>query len=730
MSSIDVSRLPQEVRDTIELKEGTDPTFNRFVDYDYTDIFWTMLAERADPGTEHSFIGSIFGTQGCHCGGTKITTKRGLVDIEKIVVGDEVWTRGGWKRCIPIHQGVKKTMKIILHNKQEFRMTLDHVMEVKRGWIAAKDIVCGDVFVSGSIQWSNEWNEDSERAAVVAMLLADGHLDMDVVGQKYDYERVSERVMKNIPKERHEWVRKRVRFYNSDDSLRRFMCDMLRKHFCATATGEYNDYGTVSTKVVCIQNERVCDALVNVGVLVGKKSNIVEIPEWIQKNDAAMNGFLAGYFACDGSFYAKGVEISTTSQQMAIQLQSWLQSRGCIVTVVICKKGDNHSDVYRVLLRQWDSLKMWIDHVPNISDTKKAILRKQDDIQHVKYSDDIIKEWWRLKNSGLTYQRISDDVGVDYSVVWMAMNNWKNGVRGKKGVRKNGMVDSLLTVEHIEEGVDEEVFDIHVEDIHEYLANGLISSNSGKSFLGIAVCSYLDPTFNINRIFFSYNDLVYARNSLKPNTAVLVDEQQQTYGLDAHRVMIILSSLKEQLRKRSISFIFCAPVLYEESKTSMYQIEVMFINYAEQETYAALKTRDGLTLGHIIVPHPLKILEDGRPLANKELLDAYQLKKDKHLEKLLGQSNQDDFEDRANAVMQSKLFKMAEAIYVKQMQYIPMQTLIQIVNKVFPEFHAGVMSVEIAGRIKLNKELTGQWAVAGKAPTRKDRSFSGGMKRR
>jgi hypothetical protein len=243
----------------------------------------------------------------------------------------------------------------------------------------------------------------------------------------------------------------------------------------------------------------------------------------------------------------------------------------------------------------------------------------------------------------------------------------------------------------------------------------------GKSLSGISMCCFLDPNFSVDKIFFSYDDLVNARGKLKTGDAVLVDEQSQVYGLDAHRIMVVISNLKEQLRKKSIHFIFCAPVLYEESKTSMYLLEVLFIDYETREAYAALKTREGMTLGHVRIPHPLKKLEDGTTLASKELIEAYQQKKDDHLERVLGNKNTDPYEQRARMVEETPLFKKAEKVYIKKMGYIPNATLVQIINKVFPEYNAGVVPLEIAGRIKLNKELSGEWEVAGKV-TRKDRA--------
>ena len=257
---------------------------------------------------------------------------------------------------------------------------------------------------------------------------------------------------------------------------------------------------------------------------------------------------------------------------------------------------------------------------------------------------------------------------------------------------------------------------------------------AGKSMSAIAIAKVLNKDFSKDDIYFDYNQLVYNRDKLRANSVVLVDEQQQSYGLDSHRVMTILASLKEQLRKKSIHFIFCSPVLYSEAKSSMYIIEVIFINYETQEAYAALKTRDELTLGHIRIPYPLKDLGGGFTLASPEMLAAYEAKKDAHLEKVLGNKDVDIFEERAMAVMKHPMFIQAEKIYVRKRGYIPQTTLIQVINKIYPEFHAGVVPIEIAGRIKLDKELSGVWEIAGmtkkaKVTSKDRRGLSRGKKK-
>jgi len=659
--AINMAELPREIQDRILLKEDTDSTFYRFSSESYTEIFFETVAQRSDVSAHQSLLVSLFGQQGCHLKGAKVTTLRGLVNIEDVVAGDCVWAGGAWRSCVPIHKGVAQCKAVTLNNNQVLQMTPDHVMKTNRGWVKAEDLVVGDSFVAGDVPWSAAWTEESERAAVVAMLLADGHVDVLKKRETYDYVRKSDRVMRKQPKKEHEWLQKRVRFYKADASLRRFMQDMLKKHYCASAAGEYTDYGTASTKVVCIQNEAVFNAVVAAGVPVGKKSSIVRIPEWISASDAAMNGFLAGYFACDGSFYQGGIEISSCSKELADQLVAWLQSKGCVVRIIVVNRSSKHAahaDIYRLFIRNKDSLRKWVACVRNLSDVKKVVLS------------------------------------------------------GQSGKRSS--IHQQLQVVRVEQGELGEVFDLHVQTVHEYVVSGLVSHNSGKSYSALALCKMLDPNFDVKtQCYFNYNKLVYDRASFKPGMAILVDEQSQSYGLDSHRIMIILSSIKEQLRKRSIHLIFCAPVLYEESKSSMYIIETMFIDRENEVCVCALKTRDGLTLGHVEMPSPLKKFEDGTSLFTQEEIDIYEAHKDAHLDTLLGKNSMDEFEERAQNVMKHPVFMAAEKIYKARMGYVPQTMVVQIINKIYPEYNAGVVPYEIAQRIKLDKELAGEWQIAG-----------------
>ena len=71
--------------------------------------------------------------------------------------------------------------------------------------------------------------------------------------------------------------------------------------------------------------------------------------------------------------------------------------------------------------------------------------------------------------------------------------------------------------------------------------------------------------------------------------------------------------------------------------------------------------------------------------------------------------------------MKNKLFVAAEKIYVKNYGYMPQGSLQQLINKIFPELNSGVMAAEIAGRVKLNRELTGKWVLSGHATKKKEK---------
>lgn len=240
---------------------------------------------------------------------------------------------------------------------------------------------------------------------------------------------------------------------------------------------------------------------------------------------------------------------------------------------------------------------------------------------------------------------------------------------------------------------------------HSYIATFCGEQGSSKSYSALAIAGVLDPKLTVNNIYFDIERLVNERKKLKPHTCILVDEQSRGFGIDSNRINIMIQTIKEQLRKRSIHMLYCSPTLKPEYTSSMYVFETMYIDKPNQLAFLAYKTNKLLTLGYVTIPHPLNFI-------SKKLLLEYEKKKDKHLDEVLV-GDVDVIEERAEKVVTDKLFTKANEIYKKARGYIPYKILVQIIEKIYPDFKGSVVVFELADRIKANKEISGDWIIHG-----------------
>ncbi len=83
--------------------------------------------------------------QCCVASGTPVATRRGAVAIEDVLVGDEVWTRQGWRPVIRTWDNGHKTNLVTLEaGGCAVTVTADHKMATPAGWVQAGDIKIGD----------------------------------------------------------------------------------------------------------------------------------------------------------------------------------------------------------------------------------------------------------------------------------------------------------------------------------------------------------------------------------------------------------------------------------------------------------------------------------------------------------------------------------------------------------------------------------------------------------
>ena len=92
----------------------------------------------------------------CIVKGEKITTKRGLIEIENVEVGDYVLTRKGWNKVLAsVYMGEQEFITLQT-NENTLKCTREHrIFTLNKGWIYAKELQVGDKLLCHNV---NVWN--------------------------------------------------------------------------------------------------------------------------------------------------------------------------------------------------------------------------------------------------------------------------------------------------------------------------------------------------------------------------------------------------------------------------------------------------------------------------------------------------------------------------------------------------------------------------------------------
>lgn len=647
---IDLNSLPREVKDRLEMKCETDPTFFRAIEEDYTDELFETLETRRSVDVQHSYLASVFGTQGsgkCILGSEKVYCFRNgwkLLQMRDLKKGDILWGSGyknrpQFSKILNVSCSIKNGWLIKTKRSHDVICSEDHKFAVLKNnkliYIKASDLVKGDSLLN--YKWNpifhNGIDELSYSAGfITGAYLADGCISYTIHCGSY------------------------VIFTKKEGDV----LDAIQKHFKKCFGFKLYEYFTKGKNAKTLKcNDHL---VIKYFESFNHKNNKSFIP--YEFNFSFLKGLLDGYVNCDSAINCSKskteMQLMTNSKDLAFSLQRTIAMFGFCASfdTRILKSGEWSGNVYYKLKFGRCEGERFFSFI-DLKDEKLGTLNKIKQIPMLNTNADIIKTF-----SSFFINPITDII------------NMKNNY---------------------------DMIDIETETSNFFLANGLLTHNSYGS---LALSGFLDPRFSIDKIYFDYSKLVYDRRSLKPHSAILVDEQSEAYGIDSMRVSIILKALKEQLRKKSIHFFFCSPTLKPEYETSMYVFETMFLDHKTKTCFAAYKTRDLLTLGYVRIPHPLQFI-------SKDLLAAYEEKKDVHLDQLTGKIQIDEIEEAAKRITQHPLFISAEKLYKNVRGYIPTQMLIQLINKIYPEFKANVMAMEIASRVKLNKEMTGEWSIVG-----------------
>jgi intein/homing endonuclease len=657
---IDLKSLPKEVQDRLLMKENADSTFNNCMSEDYTEQLFSTIDERRQKNSKHSYIATMQGLQGSgKCVDEKelIYFKRKgigwVIDkIGNLKVGDKVWSSGyknmpSFSKVLNVWKSKKKGYIIKTKRSSDFICSEDHKHIIKRN-NDIMEVMTKDL-CSGDIFLNYRWYPTAT-------------IDFDKDSDSYSLGFVTGVYLADGCISYENLGKPFLIITKAEGDIK----EKIQYYFNKVFGIRLNEYSTKGKSALTLNSSY--SLMVKYFEAFGQKNNKFFVP--YQFNFTFLKGLIDGYVNCDSSINVNTYEnknkveitLMTNSLRLAHALKTTIAMFGFCVSYKerILKSGNWKGNHYHKLVFGRDEGQRFLEYL-NLYGVKKESFEQVRCVVNIKTNSDKIKVF-------------------------------------------NNLFENVL-IEVIEARSDFDMIDIETEHGNFFLANGILTHNS---FSAIALAGILDDKFSVDKIFFEIDQLVNARKFLKTGDCVLVDEMATAFGIDSNRINIMIQTMKEQLRKRSISMFYCSPTLKgNEYQSSMYVFETLFIQKETKLAFHAYKTNELHTLGYVTIPHPLNFV-------SKKLLVDYEKKKDEHLNRVL-EGTGDSVEERAQQTVKDPLFIKANKLYCEARGYIPYKILVQLVEKIYPEFKGSVIVYEIADRIKTNQEISSVWKISGGA---------------
>ena len=324
----------------------------------------------------------------------------------------------------------------------------------------------------------------------------------------------------------------------------------------------------------------------------GKKSEIWDIPDIILSNDDLIRYFIAGLFDADGYVDESGpaVILTTKSENAARKIWYALQRLGIISTVSHVKnRGFKEGYIFRVVVRGVEDLKKFVNLIPlnhsrkrkkleeiirdkksyrgrrayriPISSTMIKPLRERlgltiADLSKLasyhageKISESLIRHVEKgrsseirrsaLKGIALAFQQIADDLGDEEA--WITAKKLQLIAEG------DVYWDEVVSVEEVdpkELGI-EYLYDLTVDNDHNYVANGILVSNCMGTIHSNSARETIvrleSPPMNVPRIMIPALDVIIMQvrfNNRKKGTIRRITEIAEVSGIEGESVQL------------------------------------------------------------------------------------------------------------------------------------------------------------------------------------------------
>ncbi len=374
----------------------------------------------------------IYGKTGCIAGDSLVYTNNGWKKIKDVNhKNDKVLSfnikdkKYEWSNFIFLRfENKDKLLKVTLHNGYELIVTKDHpLLTYSLEWKKADKLQINDNLVIGyDLPSVNTKEVPLALARLLGFAISDGSLNKQ------------ERVRKDSRGHFYNSNKQRFRYFSEDDDLLGMVQRDLSQLFTCTPSMQYLKDRCRHVQAV---SQQVCGTLNSYGVPFGDKSAIVQVPSIIlESSNVVQREFLKALFSGDGTVSQQTylVEYYSNSKKLLEQISCLLHQEGitCRVSYKKTSLNGRYFDSYRLSISNQENLTKFYHKIGFYS------LEKQEKLKNMlnKY----------VKNMGL--------------------NN-----------------SSYLTsnIVKIEETYEPFVYDLTVPNNHNFIANGIISHNSGKT---------------------------------------------------------------------------------------------------------------------------------------------------------------------------------------------------------------------------------------------------------
>jgi intein/homing endonuclease len=401
---------------------------------------YTSLSNKIWLDVARSHVILIAGKRGCLTGATQIFTNKGYKKIkdynakeDKILSFNTETKKFEWENAELLVYPVSKEslLELELDDGRTITLTKEHPLLLNYGkyhfWRQAQSIKIRDKIILPTRLPENKKEKESVRIArILGFVLSDG----------------------TISKRKGKWKDGRGYWYNGVKSRLRIFCDdesvlSVSKKDLEDEFGLYTKVykrNDCNCSVVQSLHAKVVDKINLLGVPLGNKSGIIRVPQvvWESSNNFKSN-FLSALFSCDGHISKTGryIDYSSKSKEFLMDLQLLLTHFN-IESSIRVKNAKLNGKIYK-------NYRLFITDNSSVENFKK-----------IGFISKFKQERLEKHKSDLTKKR---------KTFYPSDNLVCKRVKSIKEV--TGITD---------------VYDLSVNKNHSFIANGIISHNSGKSY--------------------------------------------------------------------------------------------------------------------------------------------------------------------------------------------------------------------------------------------------------